>query len=157
MYTRRLSASDVSKFKSWNFPRVFGPYGSDEIVQPNSDAFAVYADNVLVGFGLTGADAILQGLEPMESELDVWLAKGSDFVEKGCGLAFVQAALQHFTTLARNRKFSHLRCAIFSGDDVPMLMAERQGFVRCETVVNDSVEFVILRKEIRQFRPVKGD
>lgn len=118
MRVHALSPEDRSEIKSWNYSQELAAYSGEEIAPGNPAFFAVYDGNEFMGFGVTGFDAIVQGME------------------------------LNSTTLAKRKTLSHLRCVIYSWNTVSQLMATRAGFEPTDKIVNDSGEFVIMRKEI---------
>jgi hypothetical protein len=94
MYARPLSALETSMLESWNFPRAYDDHEISGISRPDSDAFALDENGVLVGFDLTASDAKLRVLEPIESDFDFWLGLGFDFARKGIVNKFAVVVLK---------------------------------------------------------------
>lgn len=148
MRVQDLSAADRLAVKSWNYSQELDTYSREEINPNNSAYFAVYDDNVLVGFGLTGLDAIVQGMVLNATDLDVGLGLAPKFIRGGRGTEFAQTVLVHAILLAKDKGLSHLRCAIHSWNTVSQLIATQAGFVPSNTIINSAGTFVIMRKEI---------
>jgi hypothetical protein len=143
-----LSPNNRSEIKSWKYSQVLDRYSEEEIDPGNPAFFAVYDDNTFMGFGVTGFDAIVQGMELTSTDLDVGLGMAPHFIGNGRGAEFAQAVLEEATKLANGKAFSHLRCAIYSWNTVSQLMATKAGFEPTDKIVNGSGEFVIMRKEL---------
>jgi hypothetical protein len=148
MRVQDLSAADRLEVKSWNYSQELDTYSREEINPNNSAYFAVYDGNVFVGFGVTGLDAIVQGMDLNSTDFDVGLGMAPKFIRGGRGTEFAQTVLVHAIKLAKNNGLSHLRCAIHSWNTVSQLMATRAGFEPNNQIVNSAGEFVIMRKEI---------
>jgi hypothetical protein len=148
MRVQDLSSADRLAVKSWNYSHELDTYSREEISPNSSSYFAVYDGNVFVGFGVTGLDAIVQGMELNSTDFDVGLGMAPKFIRGGRGTEFAQTVLEHAIMLGKNKGLSHLRCAIHSWNAVSQLMATRAGFEPNNQIVNSAGEFVIMRKKI---------
>jgi RimJ/RimL family protein N-acetyltransferase len=148
MRVQELSATDRLEVKSWSYSQELDTYSREEIAPDNSAFFAIYDGDIFMGFGVTGLDAIVQGMELNSTDLDVGWGMAPHLIGHGRGTEFGQAVLVQAAKLATTKGFSHLRCAIYSWNTVSQLMATRAGFERSNEIVNGSGEFIIMRKEI---------
>ena len=150
MHVQHLSTSDRLEVMTWDYSQELDTYSREEIAADNPAFFAVYSADgkSFIGFGVTGHDAIVQGMELNSTDLDVGLGMAPHLIGNGRGTEFGQAVLAHATRLAKRDGFDHLRCAIHSWNTIPQKLATAAGFERTDTMVNGLGEFIILRKAI---------
>jgi hypothetical protein len=148
MRVQHLSAADRLEVKAWDYSQELDTYSREEIAADNPTFFAVYDGNSFIGFGVTGFDAIVQGMELNSIDLDVGLGMAPHLVGNGRGTEFGQAVLAHATKLAKRDGLDHLRCAIRSWNTIPQKMATTARFEPADNIVNSLGEFIILRRAI---------
>lgn len=148
MRVKHLSEADRLEVKGWDYSQELDTYSREAIAADNPAFFAVYEGATFIGFGVTGFDAIVEGMELNFTDLDVGLGMAPHLVGNGRGREFGQAVLAHATRLAKRDGLGHLRCVIRSWNTVPQKLAMTAGFEPTDIIVNSLGEFIILRKAI---------
>ena len=90
MHVKHLSASDRLVVMTWDYFQELDTYSREEIAADNPAFFAIYSGDgtSFIGFGVTGFDAIVQGMELNSTDLDVGLGMAPQFVGYGLGTEF---------------------------------------------------------------------
>lgn len=127
-------------------------YSHEKIELGNSSFFAVYDEGEFIGFGVSGVDAIVQGLEESAVDLDIGLGIAPHLVRKGLGKEFGDTVLVEVTKKAKNRGYAYLRCAIYSWNRSSLHIAKSVGFNKVETIINSNSEFVILKASTSELK-----
>lgn len=152
MRIQAITAVEIAAIAEWEYPNELATYNHEEIELGNDAFFAVYDDEHFTGFGVSGVDAIVQGLEENAVTLDIGLGMAPHLIRKGLGKQFGKTVLAEVAEKAKNGGYSYLRCAIYSWNEVSLHIAKSAGFNEVETIVNSNGKFVILKASTRELK-----
>lgn len=125
----------------WRYDGVYATYDVHGPLGLGRGFFAVEDDaGELVGFGCTGPEARVPGVEPAEGTEDVGYGLRPDLTGQGRGHEFVRAVLAHVTERFPQAR---LRMSILGWNGRSRRVAERHGF----RVVGRAGEFDVLERE----------
>jgi RimJ/RimL family protein N-acetyltransferase len=141
MRARELTPDEASRPLGWRYDGVYATYDVESPLGLDRGFFAVEDDaGELVGFGCTGAEARVPGVEPEEGTVDVGYGLRPDLTGGGRGFAFVGAVLAHVT---ERHPEARLRMSILGWNGRSRRVAERHGF----RVVGRAGDFDVLARE----------
>jgi [ribosomal protein S18]-alanine N-acetyltransferase len=134
---RGLAAHDVTAIAGWRYA------GGDAIYDPGQDAVVPDRGYVglftreageLVGYGCSGDEARVPGLDAEPGTVDVGVGLRPGLVGGGWGAAVVAALLEHLGTTSAAGRF---RVAVLDGNERSLRTFLRAGFVEHDEVVTD--------------------
>ena len=145
MHARDLTVEEAEKPLGWRYPEPYTTYDADGPLGRDLGYFAIEAgDGGLVGFGCTGAEARIPGVEEEAGTTDVGYGMRPDLVGRGLGREFVGAVLEH---VVAEHPCDRLRMSIYRWNGRSRRVAEAHGF----RVVGEAGEFdVLVREAARQ-------
>ena len=141
MHARELTVEEAEQPLGWHYPE---PYETSDAEGPLGQDLGFFAvddeDGRLVGFGCTGVEARVPGVEDESGTVDVGYGMRPDLVGRGLGREFVGAVLAH---AAEANPSARLRMSILRWNDRSRRVAEAHGF----RVVDKAGEFDVLVRE----------
>jgi ribosomal-protein-alanine N-acetyltransferase len=138
---RELTAEEAQQPLGWHYPGRYATYDVTAPLGRESGFFAVEDDaGELVGFGCTGAEARVPGLEEEPGTVDVGYGMRPDLTGQGRGREFVGAVIEG---VRAQRPEARLRMAILHWNGRSRRVAEAHGF----GVVGRVGEFDVLVRE----------
>jgi [ribosomal protein S18]-alanine N-acetyltransferase len=138
---RELTVEEAERPLGWRYPEPYATYDAEGPLGRDLGFFAVDdEDGGLVGFGCTGLEARVPGVEEEAGTLDVGYGMRPDLVGRGLGREFVGAVLSY---AAEKDPSARLRMSILRWNDRSRRVAEAHGF----RVVARVGEFDVLVRE----------
>lgn len=152
MRIQAITEVEIAAIAKWEYPDELSTYNHEEIELGNDSFFAVYDEEDFTGFGVSGVDAIVQGLEENAVTLDIGLGMAPHLIRKGLGKKFGKSVLSEVAKKAKYGGYTYLRCAIYSWNTVSLHVAKSAGFNEVETIVNSNGEFIILKTSTSELK-----
>ena len=141
MHARELTVEEAERPLGWRYPEPYATYDAEGPLGRDLGFFAVDdEDGELVGFGCTGVEARVPGVEEESGTVDVGYGMRPDLVGHGLGREFVGAVVAH---AAEANPTARLRMSILRWNDRSRRVAEAHGF----RVVGRAGEFDVLVRE----------
>jgi RimJ/RimL family protein N-acetyltransferase len=138
---RELTVEEAERPLGWRYPEPYATYDAEGPLGSDLGFFAVDDENGdLVGFGCTGAEARVPGVEEEAGTVDVGYGMRPDLVGQGLGREFVGAVLAR---VAEANPSARLRMSILRWNDRSRRVAQAHGF----RVVGRAGEFDVLVRE----------
>ena len=141
MRARELTDEEAARPLGWSYPAPFSTYDAKGALGREHGFFAVEEDGDFVGYGVTGKEARVAGVEEEEGTIDVGYGMRPDLIGQGRGRAFVGAILDF--AVATDPTATRLRMSILDWNVRSRLVAEAHGFRFLERVG----EFDVLVRE----------
>jgi RimJ/RimL family protein N-acetyltransferase len=139
--TRELTVEEAERPLGWRYAEPYAIYDAQGPLGRDVGFFAVVDDaGTLVGYGCTGAEARVPGVEEEAGTVDVGYGMRPDLVGQGLGREFVGAVLAH---AAAAHPSSRLRMSILRWNARSRRVAEAHGF----RIVSQAGEFDVLVRE----------
>jgi [ribosomal protein S18]-alanine N-acetyltransferase len=138
---RELTVEEAERPLGWQYPEPFSTYDAAGALGQGLGFFAVEdGDGELVGYGVTGKEARVPGVEEEPGTVDIGYGMRPDLIGQGRGREFVGAVLAYATAAepAARQRMSILRWNVRS-----RRVAEAHGFVAADRVG----EFDVLVRE----------
>ena len=95
MQARELTVDEAERPLGWHYPEPFSTYDAAGALGHGRGFFAVEEEGEIVGYGVTGAEARVPGVEEEPGTIDVGYGMRPDLVGQGRGREFVGAILAH--------------------------------------------------------------
>ncbi len=141
MRARELTVEEAERPLGWRYPEPYANYDVEGALGRDLGFFAVDDDDGgLVGYGCTGAEARVPGVEEEPGTVDVGYGMRPDLIGRGLGREFVGAVLAR---AAEADPSARLRMSILRWNDRSRRVAEAHGF----GVVGRAGEFDVLVRE----------
>ncbi|HEY5694251.1 MAG TPA: GNAT family N-acetyltransferase [Gaiellaceae bacterium] len=141
MHARELTVEEAERPLGWRYPEPYATYDATGPLGRDRGFFAVDDDGgELVGFGCTGFEARVPGVEEEAGTVDVGYGMRPELVGRGLGREFVGAVVAH---AAEADPTARLRLSILRWNDRSRRVAEAHGF----RVVGRAGEFDVLVRE----------
>ncbi|HJU36480.1 MAG TPA: GNAT family N-acetyltransferase [Gaiellaceae bacterium] len=141
MHARDLTVEQAERPLGWRYPEPYETYDAAGPLGRDLGYFAVEDDRgELVGYGCTGAEARVPGVEEEAGTVDVGYGMRPDLVGQGLGREFVGAVLAR---AAGADPSARLRMSILRWNARSRRVAEAHGF----GVVGQAGEFDVLVRE----------
>jgi RimJ/RimL family protein N-acetyltransferase len=138
---RELTVEEAERPLGWRYPDPYATYDAEGPLGQGLGFFAVDdEDGELVGFGCTGVEARVPGVEEEAGTVDVGYGMRPDLVGQGLGREFVGTVLAHAVELNPDAR---LRMSILRWNGRSRRVAEAHGF----RVVSQAGEFDVLVRE----------
>jgi [ribosomal protein S18]-alanine N-acetyltransferase len=138
---RELTVEEAEQPLGWLYPEPFSTYDAEGVLDPEHGFFAVEEDGELVGYGVTGQEARVPGVDEEAGTIDVGYGMRPDLIGRGRGRAFVGAILEF--AVATDPAAARLRKSILDWNVRSRRVAEAHGFRFLERVG----EFDVLVRE----------
>jgi ribosomal-protein-alanine N-acetyltransferase len=139
--TRELTVEEAERPLGWRYPEPYATYDAEGPLGRDLGFFAVEdEDGGLVGFGCTGVEARVPGVEEEPGTVDVGYGMRPELVGRGLGREFVGAVLAH---AAEAYPGERLRMSILRWNERSRRVAEAHGF----RAVGQAGEFDVLVRE----------
>lgn len=141
MQARELTVEEAERPLGWRYPEPYATYDTEGPLGRDLGFFAVEdEDGELVGFGCTGVEARVPGVEEEPGTVDVGYGMRPELVGRGLGREFVGAVVAR---AAEANPSARLRMSILRWNDRSRRVAEAHGF----RVVGRAGEFDVLVRE----------
>ena len=141
MRARELTVEEAERPLGWHYAPPYENYDAEGPLGRDLGFFAVEDDDgELVGYGCTGAEARVPGVEEEPGTIDVGYGMRPDLVGRGLGREFVGAILAH---AAEQDPAARLRMSILRWNERSRRVAEAHRF----RVVRRVGEFDVLVRE----------
>jgi RimJ/RimL family protein N-acetyltransferase len=141
VHARELTVEEAERPLGWRYPEPDATYDAEGPLGRDLGFFAVEdEDGELVGFGCTGVEARVPGVEEESGMVDVGYGMRPELVGQGLGRAFVGAVVAH---AAGANPSARLRMSILRWNDRSRRVAEAHGF----RLVGRAGEFDVLVRE----------
>jgi [ribosomal protein S18]-alanine N-acetyltransferase len=138
---RELSVEEAEQPLGWRYPEPYATYDAEGPLGADRGFFAVDGDDgELIGFGCTGVEARVPGVEEEAGTVDVGYGMRPDLIGQGLGRDFVGAVLAHASA---GDPSVRLRMSILRWNERSRRVAEAHGFC----VVGQAGEFDVLVRE----------
>jgi ribosomal-protein-alanine N-acetyltransferase len=150
---RELTVEEAERPLGWRYPEPYATYDAEGPLGRDRGFFAVDdEDGELVGFGCTGVEARVPGVEEEVGTVDVGYGMRPDRIGRGLGRDFVGAVVARAAEIDPS---AGLRMSILRWNERSRRVAEAHGF----RVVGQAGEFDVLvreptrRSEGAEYRP----
>jgi ribosomal-protein-alanine N-acetyltransferase len=145
---RELTPEESARPLGWRYPGVYATYDVEGPLGRHPGFFAIEDESgELVGFGCTGAEARVPGVEAAEGTVDVGYGLRPDLTGHGRGHEFVGAVIEH---VAERHPAARLRMSILQWNGRSRRVAESHGF----HVTGRAGDFdVLVREAAAEARP----
>jgi [ribosomal protein S18]-alanine N-acetyltransferase len=150
---RELTVEEAERPLEWRYPEPYATYDAEGPLGRDRGFFAVDdEDGELVGFGCTGVEARVPGVEEEAGTVDVGYGMRPDRIGRGLGRDFVGAVVARAAEIDPS---AGLRMSILRWNERSRRVAEAHGF----RVVGQAGEFDVLvreptrRSEGAEYRP----
>ena len=141
MRARELTVEEAERPLGWRYPEPYATYDAEGPLGQDRGFFAVEDDDgELVGFGCTGVEARVPGVEEEAGTLDVGYGMRPDRIGRGLGRDFVRAVV---ACAAGQAPSARLRMSILRWNERSRRVAEAHGFC----VIGQAGEFDVLVRE----------
>lgn len=141
MRARELTPAEAGRPLGWHYPGRYATYDVNGALSGEAGYFAVEDDTgELVGYGCTGVEARVPGLEEEAGTVDVGYGMRPDLTGQGRGREFVGAVLER---VREQEPQARLRMAILRWNERSRRAAEAHGL----RVVGRVGEFDVLVRE----------
>jgi ribosomal-protein-alanine N-acetyltransferase len=141
VHARELTVEEAERPLGWRYPEPYATYDAEGPLGRDRGFFAVDdEDGGLVGFGCTGVEARVPGVEEEAGTVDVGYGMRPDLVGRGLGRDFVGAVLAR---ASEEDPSARLRMSILRWNERSRRVAEAHGF----RVVGRAGEFDVLVQE----------
>jgi RimJ/RimL family protein N-acetyltransferase len=138
---RELTVDEAERPLGWRYAEPYAIYDARGPLGRDVGFFAVEDDDgALVGYGCTGAEARVPGVEEEAETIDVGYGMRPDLIGRGLGREFVGAVLAH---AAAEHPSAQLRMSILRWNARSRRVAEAHGF----RIVGQAGEFDVLVRE----------
>lgn len=141
MHIRPIDTRATNEISKWEYFGALSVYSHEQIIDQVHKYFVVYEQNVLVGFGVTGSEAMVKNQSTSEILLDVGLGMNPALIRKGNGKAFTSIVLGNAKSIALLRGLQGLRCAILDWNVASQKMALIHDFKFSRDIVNERGTF----------------
>jgi [ribosomal protein S18]-alanine N-acetyltransferase len=138
---RDLTPEEAMRPLGWRYDGAYAIYDVAGALGRDPGFFAIEDDGELVGFGCTGAEARVPGVEAEEGTVDVGYGMRPDLTGEGRGHDFVGTVLEH---VAERHPDARLRMSILGWNARSRRAAEGHGF----RVTGRAGEFDVLVREV---------
>ena len=126
MRTRDLTPDETARPLGWRYPGAYATYDVEGALGPDRGFFGVEGeDGELVGFGCTGAEARVPGVDREDGTVDVGYGMRPDLTGQGRGREFVGAVLER---VVERHPEARLRMSILQWNGRSRRVAEGHGF-----------------------------
>jgi RimJ/RimL family protein N-acetyltransferase len=123
---RELTPDEVVRPLDWRYEGAYATYDVRGSLGSGPGFFAVEGENEeLVGYGCTGAEARVSGVDAEEGTVDVGYGMRPDLTGQGRGHEFVRAVLEH---VVERHPDARLRMSILNWNGRSRRVAEGHGF-----------------------------
>ena len=141
MRARELTVEEAERPLGWHYPEPYETYDAAGPLGRDLGFFAVEDERgELVGFGCTGAEARVPGVEEEAGTVDVGYGMRPDLTGRGLGREFVGAVLSH---VSEQHPGALQRMSILRWNTRSRRVAQAHGF----RVVGEAGEFDVLVRE----------
>ena len=137
-----LTPDEATRPLGWRYEGAYATYDVRGSLGSGRDFFAVEGENgELVGYGCTGAEARVSGVEAEERTVDVGYGMRPDLTGQGRGREFVGTVLEH---VVEQHPEARLRMSILKWNGRSRRVAEGHGF----RVIGRAGDFDVLVREV---------
>jgi len=147
-----LDARTAAVIGTWRYPGRFSTYNCTE---PPSRELAVVVrddDGELLGYGVLGADARVDGLDEAEDTVDVGWGMAPHRMNQGLGRAFAGALTQHADNYAIEQGRALLRAVILDWNEASLRVAGAVGFEPSGELTSLDGRFIVLTRQAARTR-----
>jgi RimJ/RimL family protein N-acetyltransferase len=141
VHARELTPDETARPLGWRYEGRYATYDVRGPLGGGPGFFGVEGENgELVGYGCTGAEARVSGVDAEEGTVDVGYGMRPDLTGQGRGREFVGAVLEH---VVEQHPKARLRMSILNWNGRSRRVAEGHGF----RVVGRAGDFDVLLRE----------
>ena len=140
MHARELTPEEAARPLGWRYDGAYATYDVQGPLGTGLGFFAIEDEGELVGFGCTGAEARVPGVEAEEGTVDVGYGMRPDLTGHGRGRDFVGVVLER---VAEQLPDARLRMSILHWNGRSRRVAEGHGF----RIVGRAGDFDVLVRE----------